>query len=99
MNKINDIIDYTKYSYDDILDVYSRTKDKRFISYCHIKENNYDFDTLLKMFDTTYDKLFVYLFNTQRMIDGLPVAENYEKVSELLNCNYIDEEDDEFFDF
>ena len=92
--EIKDIIKrHSNYSYDEILDMYNSSKDRKYISYCFIKYNNLSLPTIYKR---KFDVIFLYVFNIQRELDGLKPMNNIDEIFNLMV--ETEEEDDDDYD-
>lgn len=71
---------HSEYTYDQILDKYNETKDKKFLSYAFIKSNNVEILRIMDMFKTDFIQTFLYVKNIQRELDGLEPYKNFNDI-------------------
>lgn len=80
---------HDNYNYNDILDYYNLTKNKKFISYCFIKKNNLSLVDIIDIFreyenDIDFEKIYLFVLNIQRELDGkIPIKKIEFSVSNL----------------
>lgn len=95
---IKNVINYDNYTYDTILDKYSETGNKRFLSFCYAKSNNFSINDLTELFNSDFNTIMIFLFNTQRLLDGEPIAISQDDMYNIINPVGNNDEED-LFDF
>jgi len=95
-NVIDVIKSYNDYSYDDILDAYSKFKTEDLIDYCFIKNNKLELPDVMKYQNKSYEDALIYLFNIQRKIEGKYTIVTLDAIQEILNPSSINNDDDWF---
>ena len=96
--KIVDVIkSYNEYSYDDILDTYSKWNTKDILYYCKVKQNHYELPDIMKDTKLEYTKAFLLIYNIQRKLDDKKpvdsVGNMYDTI--LIEMGIDDDEDDD----
>lgn len=104
MDKIIDVIkSYNEYTYDHILDVYSKTKCQDILFYCKVKSEKLEIPDIIGITGKKYEEVFLYIFNIQRMLDGLykvySYDEMYQEIGAILSTDDNDDNILDDFDF
>lgn len=73
MRIIDVVKSYNEYTYDQILDAYSKTNEKDLLFYCQVKRNKWEISDLIDILKIPYEDVFLKIYNIQRILDG-----NYE---------------------
>lgn len=87
--------DYEEHPYDDILDKYNETKDYKYLSYAFIKANKIRITELSQFLNQPWEKIALFVFNIQREIDNMPVANNFKDIERKIRNDWNDDDWDE----
>jgi len=89
---------YNRYTYDEILDKYNETEDKRLLDFLLFKKNKWTTLDIKAYYETTMERTILYLFNIQQFMDNKKEAlyfnDIYNVVDKELNEDKDDDDDD-----